>query len=43
MSARNTHPSWRLLLAHGAWMAAFLCLRTHYFLTIIVARVFGWR
>lgn len=32
-----------MLLAQYVWMAAFLCLRTHYFITVIVARVFGWR
>ncbi len=43
MNTSDVRPNWRILLAQYAWMAAFLCVRAHYFLTVIVARVFGWR
>jgi hypothetical protein len=34
---------WGRLITPYAWAAAFLLLRTHYFLTAMVLPYFGWR
>lgn len=34
---------WGRLVTRYAWLAGFLLLRTHYFLTAIVLPFFGWR
>jgi hypothetical protein len=30
-------------LQRSAWLVGFLLFRTHYFLTVILGTVFGWR
>jgi hypothetical protein len=34
---------WGRRIGRYAWVAGFLLIRTHYFLTAIVAPFFGWR
>jgi len=34
---------WGRLFTRYAWLAGFLVIRTHYFLTAIVLPSFGWR
>jgi hypothetical protein len=43
MTTKRARPGWPNWVARCAWVAVFLLLRTHYFLSVIVGPVFGWR
>lgn len=43
MKAGATRAALPKVVKPYAWVAGFLLIRTHYFLTIIVGPVFGWR
>lgn len=43
MTTASKPSSWRSVPGRYAWVVGLLLLRTHYFLTVIVGPVFGWR
>jgi hypothetical protein len=43
MNNDNRSAAWGRTLGRYAWLAAFLIVRTHYYLAVVVGPRIGWR